>query len=297
MKTTDINAAHVFVRVVQAGSFSGAAKNLDMPISTVSAKVKTLEKQLGVSLLQRSTRKLNLTEMGAVYYQHAARAILDLEQAEALTQEAQAAIQGRVRMTAPVEIGTSTLTDVIATFLSKYPKVHVELILTDRVVDIIGERIDIALRMGDLKDSSLVSKRIGHTATNLYASPAYLKKNPAIKRPQDLEKHACLLFTNLKENEWLLERGNQRVRVRVQGPFSANNLVSLHRATLEGQGLALLPHFLCQEDIEKKRLIPILEDWATKRHPVHLVYPAQSFLPKTTRSLIDYISENLHHLF
>lgn len=293
----DLNAALVFVRVIQAGSFSRAARQIEMPVSTVSAKVAGLERSLGVSLIQRTTRRLHLTDFGEIYFKHAVRAINELQQAQTLTQEAQGAIQGKLKITAPVEVGMSTLAESISTFTAKHAALTVELLLTDRVVDLVGEGVDLAIRMGELKDSTLISKRIGQSGNRAYASSAYLKKAPPLKKPQDLENHACLLFTNVDLGQWTLEKSGVIQKVNVRGPVSANNLVALHRVALEGRGVALLPDFLCQEDVEKKRLLPVLEGWATKKVPVHLVYPQQSFLPKSTRALIDHLTESPLDLF
>lgn len=295
----DLNGVMVFVRVIQAGSFSRAAKQMEMPLSTVSAKVAVLEKNLGASLIQRTTRRLRLTKAGEVYFAHAVRAIAELQTAESLTQETKAGVQGLVRLTAPVEIGMSSLADCLSMFLAKYPDVEVDLILTDRVVDLVAEGVDIALRIGDLKDSSLISKKIGSSGSQAYASPAYLKRSPPLRRPEDLKEHSCLIFSNVYDGHWTLERTNPKTvqKVAVQGRFAANNLIALHRLAADSRGIALLPAFLCQDDIEKKRLVHVLEGWATRRHPVNIVYPQQSFLPKNTRALIDHITEFLQDVF
>ncbi|MGE0764285.1 MAG: LysR substrate-binding domain-containing protein [Bdellovibrionales bacterium] len=293
----DLNAALVFVKVIQAGSFSQAAKQLDMPISTVSAKVAALEKRLGVSLLKRTTRKLHLTDSGVAYFEHAVKAVSELQQAEVATALGQEEVQGKVKITAPVEMGMSTLTEVLAEFLKKHPKIKVELLLTDRLVDLIGEGVDLAIRMGQLKDSSLISKKIGTAGFQLYAAPAYLKKAAPLKRPQDLEAHHCLIFSILTTDYWFLRRGETVQKIKVQGPFAANNLIAIHRMAVEGYGVALLPSFLCQEDVEKNRLVHVLDSWSTDKNPVHLVYPQQKYLPKSTRAILDFLSVNLQSIF
>lgn len=295
----DLNGVLVFVRVIQAGSFSRAARQLEMPLSTVSAKVAALEKNLGTSLIQRTTRRLRLTKAGEVYFNHAVRAVAELQTAESLTQEAKAGVQGLVRLTAPVEIGMSSLADCLSLFLAKHPDVEVDLLLTDRVVDLVAEGVDLALRMGDLKDSSLISKRIGSSGSQAYASPAYLRRAPALRRPEDLKDHSCLIFSNAHDGHWTLERNTPKAtqKVSVRGRFTANNLIALHRLATEGRGIAMLPAFLCQEDLERKRLVHVLEGWATRRNPVNIVYPQQSFVPKSTRALIDHIAEFLKDVF
>lgn len=293
----DLNAAAVFVKVIQFGSFSKAARAAEMPVSTVSAKVAALEKALGVSLIQRTTRKLHLTESGQIFFRHAVRALAELQQAKALTQEAQGGIRGRLKITAPVEIGMSTLADAISNFVVKHPETHVEMILTDRVVDLVGEGVDLALRMGELKDSTLISKRIGMSGNHAYASPAYLKKAAPLRKPQDLENHSCLVFTNIYDGFWTLEKSGAVQKVAVNGVFAANNLVAIHRVAADGRGVALLPPFLCQEDVEKKRLVQVLEGWATRKAAIQLVYPQQTFLPRSTRALVDHLAETLDNVF
>ncbi len=293
----DLNAALVFVKVIQLGSFSKAARQIEMPVSTVSAKVAALERSLGVSLIQRTTRRLHLTDSGQIYFKHAVRAMTELQQAQTLTQEAQGGIQGKLKVTAAVEIGMSSVAEAVSQFIAKHPNVSVELVLTDRVVDLVGEGVDLGIRMGELKDSTLISKRIGLTGTRAYASPSYLKKAPTLKKPQDLENHSCLVFTNIYDGYWTLEKGGTIVKVSASGTFSANNLIAIHRVAVEGRGIALLPQFLCQEDVEKKRLVPVLDGWATRKSPVHIVYPQQSFLPKSTRALVDHFAETLHEIF
>lgn len=293
----DLNAALVFVRVVQSGSFSKAARQMEMPVSTVSAKVAGLERRLGVTLIRRTTRKLNLTDAGSAYFSRAVNAVAELQQAEALSSLGKDEVQGRVRITAPVEMGSSTLSDVVAQFLKKNLKVSVDLLLTDRVVDLTGEGVDLAIRMGPLKDSTLVSKKIGVANLQVYASPQYLKKSPPLRRPQDLENHACLLFSVLSSGEWELSRGEMVQKVRVGGPFSANNLLAVQRMALNHFGVALLPSYICQEDIEKRKLIRVLEGWASSKSTVHLVHTPLKFMPKSTRAVWDHLSAHLNEVF
>ena len=299
----DLNGVLVFVRVIQAGSFSHAARQLGMPISTVSAKVAALERHLGVSLMRRTTRRLHLTESGSAYFQHAVKAVAELQQAEALTSQSQGDIQGRVKITAPVEMGMSSLADVVGEFVKRNPKMRVDLLLTDRLVDLVGDGVDLAIRIGQLKDSSLISKKIGQAGFQAFASPTYLKNAPPLRKPQDLVHHKCLIFSNQNESEWIFNRGNATARggedlkVRVQGPFSANNLFAIRRVTLQHLGVALLPSFLCLEDLEKKHLVRVLGNWSFGNHPVHLVYPQQKFLPKNTRAVLDFLTTHLHQVF
>jgi DNA-binding transcriptional LysR family regulator len=293
----DLNSAWIFVRVVQTGGFSAAARSLRMPVSTVSTKVSQLEERLGVSLLVRTTRKLQLTEPGTRYFRRALNACSEIEAAEASTQEDKNEDKGLIRITAPVEMGSSSFSDVIADFLKSHPKVQVELLLTDRMVDLIGEGIDLALRVGMLDESSLVAKKIGSTELQLYASPSYLKKHGEPKNAQELKQHDCLNFQGSVTDFWELRVKGKATRVQVKGAVAANNLVSLQRLALRGMGIALLPRFLCLEDEERGRLKHILKECNADQYPIHLVYPPQRYLPRHVRSLMTFIEANLHELF
>ncbi len=187
-----------------------------------------------------------MTDLGQIYFQHAVRDIAELQQAATLTQEGQARIQSWLRITALVEVGMCSLVDYISSFVAKYPGTEVEMILTDRVVDLVGEGVGIGLR-------------IGLSGTHAYASPAYLKKTSPLRRPQDLENHSCLTFTNIHDGFWTLEKAGSTLKIPVKGVFSANNLVAIHPVRVEARGVALLPQFFCQEDVEEKRLAPCLK--------------------------------------
>ena len=220
----DLNGAMVFVKVIQAGGFSETTRMMEMPVSTVSAKVATLEKQLEVSLIQRTTRRLRLADSGQIYFKHAIGAIAELQQAATLTQEAQGVVQGRLRITAPVEVGTSSLADSISSFVAKYPGTEVEMILTDRVVDLVGEGVDLGLQTYRLIRNTRLRE------------PRLLKKAPPLRRPQDLENHSCLMFTNIYDGFWTLEKSGVTLKVPVKGGFAANNLVAIHRVAVESRG-------------------------------------------------------------
>lgn len=289
----DLNGALTFVRVVQAGSFSAAARNLKMPVSTVSTKIARLEDELKTSLLRRTTRKLHLTEAGERFFTHAARAISELQEAQAATSSDHGEPQGTLRITATVDLGTTILPDLVSEFLHQNPLVKIELLLTDRVVDLVGEGVDLAIRAGHLEDSSLVSRKLGVTHFEAYASPAYTKKQGIPKKPQDLEKHECLVFSVSHDSStWELHNGGKVASIDVKSRFAANNLASLHRMVLNGQGIGLLPSFLCSADVEAGRLIPLLNGWTAERVPVSIVYPKQSFVPRALRVFSDFLTQH-----
>ena len=198
----DLNEISVFVEVVKAGSFSQAAKKLKMPNSTVSHKVSSLEKRLGLTLLQRTTRKLNVTPAGQIYFKKCLNGFSEIELAEAEMASAQGEAQGLLRVTAPVELGGGILPEIISDFTAQFPKVTIELILTERRVDLLSESVDLAIRAGELKDSSLIAKKIGLAYFALFASPRYLKQKGTPTHPRELNQHKCLAFAPLGTDSW-----------------------------------------------------------------------------------------------
>jgi DNA-binding transcriptional LysR family regulator len=265
----DLNEILVFSKVVQTGSFTQASKLLNMPKSTVSAKVSSLEKRLGVTLLKRTTRKLHVTEA-------------------AMTQNEP---QGRLRITAPVDFSSPGFRELMREFLKRHPKVEVELLLTDRMVDLVAEGVDVALRAGPLEDSTLIAKKLGTSRFVPLASPDYLKKSGKITHPRDLAKHECLLFSAEDDPSlWALHRGSERVSVRVSGRIYANNLNMLREFAVSGLGIALIPTTFCQQEIQKRLLVPVLPDWASSVAAIHIVYPAQRFAPRHLQAFIALLA-------
>lgn len=292
-----MNASFIFVKVVQSGSFSEASRQLQMPVSTVSTKVSQLERELETNLLIRTTRKLNLTDAGRTYFEHALRAYLEMEEAKEKLQDVQKKLHGLIRMTVPVEMGSSTLPDLIAKFATKHKDLQIELILTDRVLDLVADGVDLAIRIGHLNDSSLIGKKVGVSGFQIYASPNYLKKYGEPKTPKDLLEHDCLLFHGRLEKELELYKKGRLKKIKVKGRLSANNLFVIHNLALNDQGIALLPRFLCQHDLKKNQLKQVLKDWSAEVKPVYFVYPEQKFVPRRIRALIDELADELTDFF
>src|SRR5688572_7199212 len=205
----DLNEISVFLKVVQAGSFTQAAAQLGIPNSTASARVSALERRLGVTLLQRTTRKLRLTEAGETYFRRAAQGLEQIVEAETEVSASQRAPQGMLRVTAPIDLGATCLAGLISAFREKYPAVSVELVFTDRFVDLVAEGVDVAVRAGKLRDSALIARKVGLAEWIPTASPAYLKKAGTPRHPRELTGHACLQFTPLGTEHWHLTDGKQ----------------------------------------------------------------------------------------
>lgn len=265
----------VFVKVIQSGSFSEAARRLGAPKSTVSSKVSSLERRLGVTLLQRTTRKLHLTDEGDMFFQTCARALSEIESAEAIAAGGQKVPQGRVSVTVPND-SSKFLASFLKRFLAKYANIMVDLIVTNRYVDLIGEGVDIAIRAGTLKDSSLIAKRIATSRLALFASPDYIAEAGAPTHPKDLTDHRCILFSKMK-SEWELSHGRQRAKIKVTSVVTADDIGALKELASQGIGITLLPTFICRNDVEGKRLVPILPGWFVSSSPISVVYTAQKF--------------------
>lgn len=293
----DLNEIAVFVKVIQAGSFSRAAQQLGMPNSTVSAKVSALEKRLGVTLIQRTTRKLHITPAGQAYFNRCVHGLDEIMGAEAEVASAQSEPQGRLRITAPVELGSSVLPGLVADFSSQYPKVKLEVLLTDRMVDLVAEGIDLAIRAGELKDSSLIAKKLGSIYFAPFASRNYLKAVGKPTHPKDLRSHRCVQFAPLGTQEWKLIGPKTSVTVPLQGSLIINDLNMVKALTLSDGGVALLPTFFCYPEVRSGQLVRLLPDWRTGLTPVHYVYPAQKFVLPKLSVFMDKASEALKRNF
>jgi DNA-binding transcriptional LysR family regulator len=268
----DLNELLVFARVVQAGSFTGAAASLRMPKSTVSRKVSELEARLGAQLLQRTTRKLRLTEVGRAFFEHASRVVAEAEQAEQVVTRMQSAPSGLLRVTTPLNF--PALGPILADFLARYPDVRVEVLSTDRRVDLVAEGYDVAVRAGALADSTLVARRIGSVERVAVASPGYLRAKGAPRRPADLAGHDCLVFSGGREtNVWALQAAGRQVSVTVRARMVVNDFDLLRAAALAGSGVALLPLHACAEDLAAGRLERVLPTCNSPGTPLSAVYP------------------------
>jgi DNA-binding transcriptional LysR family regulator len=293
----DLDTVAVFVKVVQAGSFSRAAKQLGMPNSTVSAHVSRLEKRLGITLLQRTTRRLRLTEGGESYFRLAAQAVDDLASAEASIGAAQAEPQGTLRITAPADIATDWFSELTADFRRQYPKVDIEFVFADQVLDMLAERIDVALRAGNLRDSRLVARRVGFGYWMLFASPSYLRKAGMPSHPRQLRGHSLLQFTKLGREHWRLGRRSSVITIPLPRNVLANDATLVRRLALAGNGIALLPIHMCREDVRAGRLVRVLPEWVGKTDPVHLIYVSQKFVPAKVRAFVDYAANSIQRVF
>lgn len=290
----DLNEILIFVRVIQAGSFNKAAELLQMPNSTVSSKVSTLEKRLGVTLIHRTTRRLSLTQVGEEFFAHSLGHIEGLLAAEEQARLTQSEPSGTLRITAPPLIATYILPDIIAGYTEAFKQVNFELLASDDQIDLVAKGIDLAIRTGKLSDSSFKFKKLGSSYFAPFASPKYLKTQPKITHPKDLLSHACLQFTNIGKEHWdFVSTRKSRVSVKMNKKYVINELGAIKELALKGKGVALLPTFICAKEADKKQLQRILVDWRSESREVSFVYPAHKFVSPKLKSFIDYATPRI----
>ena len=283
----------VFVRTVREGSFSAAARALDLTPSAVSKQIGRLEDHLSVRLFNRTTRRLNLTEEGAAFYERASRILADLEDAAEAVSSLKAIPRGRLRVTLPTAFGIIHLLPALPDYTARYPEVTLEIDLNDRFVNMIEEGFDLALRIGDLEDSSLVGRRLAANRRVLAAAPAYLDRFGAPAGPDDLRDHNCLVYTyRAQRHDWHLvdETGRERV-ITVTGNLETNNPMMLRAAALDGFGVALLPLWIIGPDIREARLRRVLPQYHWPDSAIHVVYPPGRHLSAKVRSFVDFLVE------
>lgn len=271
----------VFVRVVEAGSFSAAARRLGSPKATVSAKVARLEKRLGLSLLQRTTRKLRVTEAGEQYFRQCAQALREVEVAEAALQATSGRPSGVLKVTAPVDLGHTLLPRIVHAYAARYPDVAVELLVTNRVIDLVAEGIDLAIRPSQaLKDSSLIAQRFFEMGSNLWASPHYLRRLGSLAHPRDLKKARFVGFSAL--SSLILTNGQSDFEVDTAGPVRADDFETIRALLLSEDGIGWMPNFLAEEAEQAGALVPVLPQWRPKeRGAFYFVYVGRKYnLPK-----------------
>jgi DNA-binding transcriptional LysR family regulator len=288
----DLNEIVVFARVVQAGSFRAASAALGIPKSTVSRKVSDLEDRLETRLLQRTTRKLSLTDAGRIFYDYSVRIAHDVESAERAVMSLKETPRGALRVTAGVN--ATYLAPIVRDYLKRYPEVRLELFCTGRMVDLVEERFDLGIRAGRLPDSTLIARSLGSVTWFLVATPAYLKRRGRPRSPEDLKQHECLLFGAGAGRVALhLEHEDGPADVDVTARLMVSDNDILHAVAVAGIGIALLPAYQCIEDLRAHRLERVLRDWSTPATPIHVVYPSTRHVSPTVKSFIDHLQEQM----
>lgn len=282
-----------FVAVVEAGSFTAAADRLNTAKSAVSRRISALEERLSVQLLRRTTRVLKLTETGSSFYEHSARILADLTEAEAAVQQEHGELRGTLRVALPLSFGVRHMCKPIAAFSKLHPKVAFDLNLNDRRIDLIEEGVDVALRIGRLQDSSHIARRLFDARAVVCASPHYLSVHGEPRKPEELRNHQCLVYSNLTDpNKWAFKDKHDNSRtIDVMPAMSASSGDFLANAAAHGMGLIILPTFIASESIRRGTLVPILTDYDWPISPAYAIYPPTRHLSYRVRAFIDFLAE------
>jgi DNA-binding transcriptional LysR family regulator len=285
----------VFVRVVETGSFSAAAEKLGLSRAAASKSVQQLEEHLGARLLNRTTRRLSVTEEGSALYERAVRLLGELDEAEREAAAGAGDPRGTLRLSAPVSFGTLHLGPAVAEFLCQHPHVHVALALEDRFVDLVEDGFDAAIRIGQLADSSLVARRLCATRLILAAAPAYWQRKGRPDHPADLAAEDCFVYTlQAAGRSWhLVDGGGKETVLQARGALAVNNGDVLRAAALAGAGVVLLPDFLIGPDIKAGRLERALPQWRGPEFGVHAVWPSSRHVPARLRVFVDFLAQRL----
>lgn len=289
----DLNDLLLFSRLAELRRFTAVAEAMQMSRSLVSRRISRLERQLGVQLINRTTRRLDLTEAGKTLYQYCKQIENTLQEAESMVGEIRRHPRGRLRVNAPVSFGQLVLPPVIAAFLAEYPDVTVDLGLSDTFIDLIEGGYDLAIRIGELSDSSLKARRIGTTRLRVFAHRSYLEKHGTPQTPRDLERHNCLIYRHMRSgpNEWRFEGPEGPESVRINGNFSAANGVPLYKAAQLGTGIALQPDFI-QTGADDSGMVSLLDEFC-REVGIYAVYPLARTAPVNTRLFIDTLAQHL----
>lgn len=280
-----------FIRVVEARSFTAAAGRLGLSKSVVSRRITELENRLGARLLNRTTRRLSLTEVGQAFYERCVRIVAEVEEAEQAVASLQAEPRGTLRINAPMSFGMLHLAPAISAFLERHPAIEIDMDLNDRFVDLIEEGYDLAVRIGRLRDSSLIARRLAPNRRVVVGSPAYFARRGRPQTPDELTRHNCLIYTNASvADQWQFRVGGVVRSVRVSGTLRANNGEILREAALAGLGLALLPTFMIAGPLRRGALETVLGDCVVSESAVHAVYPQSRHLSSKVRTFVDFLA-------
>ena len=286
------SAMQVFARVVELGSFARAAERLDLSTSACSRQIADLEAHLDTRLLNRTTRKLSLTESGRAYHERCVQLLTDIEEAEQAAQAGRAKPRGTLRITCSVNFGLRYVAPLIGPFLLRHPDVRIDVSLSDRMVDIVEEGFDLAVRIGASSSTSVIARKLGESQMVVCAAPAYLKKHGTPKTPGQLAGHNCILYEYLNpRNEWRFTgRDGKEHKVRLTSRVQANNGDLLASAAVQGLGVCCEPDFIVADDLASGRLRRILPDFTAPVTAIHAVYPSRRHLSAKVRAFVDVLA-------
>jgi DNA-binding transcriptional LysR family regulator len=290
---SDLQDMIFFVEVARALNFTRASKVSGIPIATLSRRVASMEKRVGVRLLQRTTRRLALTEPGKRYLERCERILQDAAAAHEVLKEAAERLTGHLRLSMPVEFGLTLVAPIIDEFARLYPEITFEADLTPRPANFVDENIDLSIRLGEIGDSSLIARRLGTAARLFYASPAYLAKYGEPAHPKDLGRHECILQSYMaKPGVWRVVSGRKSIDVNVHGRFSTNNVSMTQKFAEQGHGIAALAPPNVRQSLDSGVVRQVLADWSLPPMPVHVVMTSR-LVPARARAFVDFLANRL----
>ncbi|OZG75206.1 LysR family transcriptional regulator [Hahella sp. CCB-MM4] len=288
------SAIPVFVAVIESGSFSSAGKRLGITKSAVSKRISQLEEGLGVRLLHRTTRRLSLTEAGEQYYDYAQRALGLAREGEDAITRLQGRPQGTLRINVPMVFGRLHIAPVVPQFLLENPDIKLDMIMEDRMVDLVDGGFDMAIRIGHMPDSSLVQRRLAPCRSVLCASPGYVARHGSPMTPQDLANHNCMTYSYFRGgSEWTFKGPEGPIKIKPSGNYQVNNSEAIRNGLLAGLGICQMPTFIVGPDLVSGTLIPLLEAYPLPLHAIYAVFPQRRFLPAKVKVFIDFLQQQL----
>jgi DNA-binding transcriptional LysR family regulator len=294
----DLNALMIFAKVVDSASFSEAARRMGMPVSTVSRKVAELEDQLGVRLLERSTRRLRLTEAGTEVLEHAQKSVEVSEAVDSVASNQHSEAKGTLWLSAPPSIADSILAPLVTAFQASYPQVRVHILVTDRFVDHIAEGVDLVFRVGPLADSRLIAQKVLRYRHRMVASPRYLENNDIPTKPKDLLDHRLLAFSFWKpQSSWTLFDGDRKETITFQPHLAMNDYSGLATALISGAGIGELPPIVCPEHVTSGALVEVMPQWQFRPVDLSIVYPSNRHMPRAVRLFKEFAGQMVKTLF
>ncbi|MEA5554225.1 LysR substrate-binding domain-containing protein [Anabaena cylindrica UHCC 0172] len=292
----NLNDIMIFTKIVEQGSLTAAAENLTLPKSSISRALSRLEAQLGTRLLQRSTRRIHLTEIGRCYYDHCCRIVQELEVANSMVENYQSQPSGLLRITASYILGQAFLGAIVIEFLNSYPNVQCKVELSNRRIDLIEEGFDLGIRIGKLPDSSLMMQHLGQATAALFASPIYLEKHGNPQIPEDLQNHILLDNTKTLKKSWKLCQGSLQTEIPVLPRLVCNDMAILLEAAIAHQGIAVLPIFATIDAVKNFQLKPVLQDWYVKKVEINALHPFYKDLSPAVNAFINLARQSLKNV-
>jgi DNA-binding transcriptional LysR family regulator len=284
----------MYVAVVDGGSFAAAADKLEISRAMVSKQIQKLEEHLGTRLMNRTTRRLSLTETGRAFYERSTEILQDVEEAEQVAGHLTRTPQGVLRLTIPLSYGQHRLAAIIGAYTQAYPQVQLDIALSDRKVDLVEDGFDLAVRIGALPQSDLIARKIGGVRSIVCASPGYVARHGAPRTPEELGSHACLGYSLTGSGtDWRFETPDGPLIVPITGPIRADNGDIIRLAALSGAGILFQPHFIVEDDLAAGRLVQLLPAWQSAELGVYAVYPSRKHLSAKVRTFVDFLAAAL----